>query len=163
MNSTNEEIAKEIVGNSLYLTLASFDEIPWVSPLFFAVTPRYEFVFISSTTSRHARAIRAHSAVSWCVFLASEAPESTDGVYFEGIAREIRPQDEHVQFYADVLYDRRFPDAAERAAHPANPAYWEETGRRLYVLTPTVASKVDKEDPAGVSRADVDLAAMIEG
>jgi uncharacterized protein YhbP (UPF0306 family) len=145
-----------IIQSSDYLSLGtSSNGQPWVSPLYFAVTPELDFVAISAVSSRHARNLRSNQSVSWCIFLGSEPPESTDGVYFEGIGEEVEP--DQAQALADILYDRRFPDPKERADHPANPEYWESTGRRLYRFHPTNVSKVDLDDPAGVSRSAVPL------
>lgn len=149
--------AVEIIRDGFYVALATVSPSgnPWCTPLYYAVTSNLEFITLSSTTSIHASNLRGNSEAAWCIYTGALPPEASDGVYFGGSGQEVEPN--AAQTYADELYDQRFPDPAERAKHPANPAYWESTGRRLYLLRPNHAWKVNPDDPAGVSRIELDL------
>lgn len=158
MSQDSIQLARQIMSESRFLALAtsSSDCIPWSSPLFFGVTEQLTFVCISSVDSTHAANIRSTGVASWSVFWGDKRPEDTDGVTFAGSAREIVAAEELTDF-GNVLYDQRFPDPIERTQHPVDSAEWLRTGRRLYVFEPTSAFKVNKEDPHGVSRIELDL------
>jgi uncharacterized protein YhbP (UPF0306 family) len=155
------KVASQIISEGTYISVAtsSPDAIPWCSPVFYGVTEELTFIFISSVKSRHATNIRATGRASWAIYWGEKGPEATDGVIFAGSAREIAEATETLTF-GNILYDQRFPDGAERSQHPVVPAEWESTERRIYVLVPNEAYKVDKEDPHGVSRISLDLAEL---
>jgi nitroimidazol reductase NimA-like FMN-containing flavoprotein (pyridoxamine 5'-phosphate oxidase superfamily) len=156
------EIARQVVSEGQYLALAtaSADGVPWISPLHYTVTPDLTFIFISSTTSRHADNIRHNGRASWTVFWGEKRPEETDGVMFGGSARELLG-DEALK-YGNILYDHRFQDPRQRERHPVDIARFEATGRAFYVLVPDEAYKLDKEDIYGVSRIQIHLPALVE-
>jgi nitroimidazol reductase NimA-like FMN-containing flavoprotein (pyridoxamine 5'-phosphate oxidase superfamily) len=155
------KIACQIISEGTYISIAttSSDAIPWCSPVFYGVTHDLAFIFISSVRSRHATNIRATEKAAWAVYWGEKEPEATDGVMFGGTAREIADESETIA-YGNTLYDQRFPDQAERSQHPVSPAEWEATERRIYILVPEEAHKVDKEDPHGVSRIPLNLAKL---
>jgi len=157
----NITVAQAIINEGIYIALATsaVDGTPWCSPVFYGVTPDLTFILISSIRSRHATNIRESGKASWAVYWGAKSPEETDGVMFGGFGREVTQESEALK-YGNILYDQRFPNVDERAEHPVHPAEWGKTGRRIYLLTPNEAYKVDKDDPYGVSRSLLRLEAL---
>lgn len=152
------EATRRIVANQTFLALAtsSPDAWPWCAPVFYAVTPDWDFLFISATNSRHGQHIRATGRAGWAIYRGSDSPEITDGVQFGGSADEL-PNEASTQALANILYDQRFPDPGNRTQHPANLDRFEETGRRIYRLRPQEAHKLDPAGAHGVERMPLDL------
>lgn len=154
----NYTIAKDILEQGRYLALATADEqgSPWSSPVMYAVTDKLDFIFISSATSHHGANIRGRPKVSWSVYWGEKGPETTDGVTFAGSGKQL-DEPSTALAYARILYDQRFPDPTERSEHPPIIEEFEATGRKIYLLVPTAVYKVDRSDPHGVSRQELDL------
>jgi nitroimidazol reductase NimA-like FMN-containing flavoprotein (pyridoxamine 5'-phosphate oxidase superfamily) len=83
--------AKEIIDRSMYLVLGTADEagLPWVSPVYFAVSDFSDFYWVSLPDAQHSRNLAARPEVSIVVF-DSGAPIGTgQGVYMSGRAEEL--------------------------------------------------------------------------
>ena len=68
---TNEELvklAKDIIKNNIYLTLGTADGDPWVAPLFYCVTEKYNFYFISQLDSLHTKQMLKNPKVAFSIF-----------------------------------------------------------------------------------------------
>lgn len=103
--------------------------------------------------------IRSRSRVSWSIYWGDKGPESTDDITFAGEAQQL-DNIQSTQLFADTLYDQRFPDPTERKTHPPILSDFEQSERNIFILRPTLAYKVDRRDPKGVSRRELDLSVL---
>lgn len=62
------KLAKDIIKNNIYLTLATADESPWASPVFYCVSDEYNFYFISQLDSLHTKNILKNPKVAFAIF-----------------------------------------------------------------------------------------------
>lgn len=156
------KVAQRVLSEGRYIALATSTKrgLPWCSPLFYALTPNLSFVFISSPDSRHAANIRDTGRAAWAVYWGEKPPEETDGLQFAGEARELGLDEEAIR-YGNVLYDQRFTVSAERHRHPITLEKLVASSRRLYLLLPEEAHKVDPTDPRGVSRLELSLSELM--
>lgn len=88
MKRTNNEIAKKIIEENIYMTIATSDEngIPWVAPLFYAVDDSYNFYFISQLSSLHSKHILKNPNVAFAIFDSHQKEGSGSGVQGSGKA-----------------------------------------------------------------------------
>lgn len=85
-------LARGILDAQHYLVLGTADASgrPWVTPVYFAVSPSYaDLVWVSSPTARHSRNIAERAEVSLVVFDSGTPPGEGQGVYMTGIAEEL--------------------------------------------------------------------------
>lgn len=84
------EKAKKIINDNLYLTLATTqNNMPWVSPVWYAVDKNYNFYFISENKSLHAQNIYKNANVAFSIFNSTEKPEDVNGLQINGTASEM--------------------------------------------------------------------------
>ncbi len=91
MNELLSQQAVQIIQTNLYLTLSTSDKqnIPWISPLFYATDDQHTFYWVSPKKSRHSINIEQNPRISWVIFN-STAPKWTGvGVYFTGNCYEV--------------------------------------------------------------------------
>jgi len=87
----NEESAKAILSQVLYITLATVgpDGLPWNTPVYAAFDEEYQFFWVSASQVRHSQNIKATHRVAIVVY-DSTAPAGTGkGVYIEARADEV--------------------------------------------------------------------------
>ena len=89
------QIAKDIIKNNIYLTLATTDgNLPWSAPLFYCVDDKYNFYYISQMDSLHIKHILKNPKVAFAIF-DSQAPEGQgNGVQVSGKAVLIDKEDD---------------------------------------------------------------------
>jgi pyridoxine/pyridoxamine 5'-phosphate oxidase len=90
------ELARAIIEESVYMTLATADESgrPWASPVWFAPASWSEFVWLSRPQARHSQNIAARREVAIVFFDSGVAPGSGRAVYVEATAALVG-EDEH--------------------------------------------------------------------
>ena len=85
-NSQLTTLAKQIIRENKYLTLATADQFPWAAPIYYAVNDQQEFYFISQLDSLHTQHIVKNHNVAFAIF-DSHQPEGTgNGVQGSGKA-----------------------------------------------------------------------------
>jgi len=90
MTADLKSLAKKIIENNFYLTLAtSANNETWVAPLWYAVDDKYTFYFISEKASKHAVHIKTNPNVAFSIFNSQEKPEDVNGLQISGRAQEI--------------------------------------------------------------------------
>jgi nitroimidazol reductase NimA-like FMN-containing flavoprotein (pyridoxamine 5'-phosphate oxidase superfamily) len=83
--------AREIIDRSLYMVLGTADEgrLPWVSPVYFAVSDYTDFYWVSLPDARHSRNLASRPEVSIVVFDSSVPIGTGQGVYMTARAEEL--------------------------------------------------------------------------
>jgi nitroimidazol reductase NimA-like FMN-containing flavoprotein (pyridoxamine 5'-phosphate oxidase superfamily) len=151
--------AREIIDNNLYLVLgtSSQDNVPWVTPLFFAVDDELRFFFLTGRDTRHSVNIQNNPGVSLVIYDSQATPEAADGVYVEGTASIIGLL--HLPHAIACLYRKRFPTEEDRRKHFHVPEdFWAGRPRRFYQVVPSSLSTLDKTNGDEVDRRiDLDL------
>lgn len=99
--------AKKILNEVIYLTLGTVgeDNVPWVSPLFYAVDEKYNFYWISPKDSWHAKNNKFNKNASWVVFDTNAPKWEGQGVYFVGKCEEMANSDE-VKMGLEYIFKR---------------------------------------------------------
>jgi len=117
MNENLVVEAKKILKSEIYTTVSSAgeDNVPWVTPLYFAVNDNYVFYWVSPKDSWHAKNIKHNSKLSWVCF-DSHAPKWTGmGVYFTGKCEELTEEAE-IKLGLTLIFNRleeKVPEAEE--------------------------------------------------
>jgi general stress protein 26 len=103
----NGNLAKEIMKNILYITLAttSKEGWPWNSPVYSAFDECYTFYWTSDRSAQHSKNITENSRV-FIVVYNSTVPEGTGtGVYIQAKAYVVTDEKE-IQRAVNYLYER---------------------------------------------------------
>lgn len=88
------ETAKSIIRDNLYMTIATSDgKRPWASPVFYAIDRDYNFYFISSLDSVHARNIAKNPQVAIAIFDSRETGDDANGLQISGAAALVGVKD----------------------------------------------------------------------
>lgn len=87
------KIAKGIIGENLYLTLATTDDIPWAAPLFYCTDDKYNFYFISQMHSRHTQHLLKNPTVAFAIFDSHQEEGTGNGVQGLGKAYKVAGED----------------------------------------------------------------------
>lgn len=88
---TNDDIAREILGASSYVVLATADAdgVPWASPVWFAMEDDPELYWVSYPGARHSQNISVRPQIAMVVFDSTVAPGSGQGVYMTATAEQL--------------------------------------------------------------------------
>ena len=89
---TQEELtnlAKEIIKKNIYLTLGTYDDEPWVSPLFYCLSDDFNFYFISQLDSLHTKHMLKNPKVAFAIFDSHAEEGQGKGVQAIGEVRMI--------------------------------------------------------------------------
>lgn len=86
MTQSNNEVARKIIKDNIYMTIATADEngTPWATPLFYAIDGSYSFYFISQLASLHSENILKDPSVSFAIFDSHQKEGSGNGVQGSG-------------------------------------------------------------------------------
>ncbi|MBI4080446.1 MAG: pyridoxamine 5'-phosphate oxidase family protein [Candidatus Levybacteria bacterium] len=92
------KLAKDIIKNNIYLTLATTDgKTPWSSPLFYCIDDSYNFYFISQMDCVHTKNVLVNPKVGFSIF-DSHAPEGKgNGVQASGSVNLLKGKNEIVE------------------------------------------------------------------
>ena len=92
----DEESAKAILSDLLYITLATVDPdgLPWNTPVFAAFDEAYHFFWVSASGVRHSQNIRATHRVAIVVYDSTTPAGEGRGVYIEATADEVSEEQE---------------------------------------------------------------------
>jgi uncharacterized protein YhbP (UPF0306 family) len=135
MNEELQKLAATIVGQGIYLTLATADPLPWAAPVYYCVDHQYNFYFSSQLDSVHSQHILRNPSVAFAIF-DSHAKEGTgNGVQGIGTARLLESVEEleHALHY----YSSNFVSCSVSDFDGSKPyRLFQITTERLFVLDP---------------------------
>ncbi|MBI3980675.1 pyridoxamine 5'-phosphate oxidase family protein [Candidatus Microgenomates bacterium] len=78
------KLARKIIKENIYLTLATGNKSPWAAPLYYCVDKDYNFYFVSQLNSRHVRNLSQNPHVSFAIFDSHQKEGAGNGVQGEG-------------------------------------------------------------------------------
>jgi len=135
--------AKEIIAQNIYLTMATSDGAgnPWVSPVYCAHDEHYNFYWTSTPVAQHSKNLKENGGkISFVIFDSSVHEGTGEGVYFEGVARELSDKKE-VEVASQHCYSRKnkppksvdnFLGASPRRMYKATPSrIWMNTFEKV--------------------------------
>lgn len=82
--STLAAKVKDIIKDNIYLTLATSNDIPWATPLYYCTDDEYNFYFISQLDSRHTKHIENNPTVAFAIFDSRQKEGSGTGIQASG-------------------------------------------------------------------------------
>ncbi len=135
------EIAREIIRENIYLTLATSDGgRPWASPLFYCTDDDYNFYFISLPDSFHSRHIGENPSVAFAIFDSRQAEGTGNGVQGSGSVERVPDGEleEALQWYKTDYIEL----TPQNLTAPAPYRMYKLMSERFYVLDPE--ARVDK-------------------
>jgi nitroimidazol reductase NimA-like FMN-containing flavoprotein (pyridoxamine 5'-phosphate oxidase superfamily) len=113
---TLTERAKEIIGQIIYITIATVDPAgqPWNTPVYSAFDDAYIFYWISSPAAQHSKNINANHRVFLSIYDSTVAEGTAEGVYIQAEASELIDKNE-IDHALKLLAGRKnkTPKAAE--------------------------------------------------
>lgn len=136
-----DKIAREIIKNNIYLSLATSDGItPWVAPLFYAVDVIYNFYFISQLDSLHSKHILKNPTVAFAIFDSHQPEGSGNGVQGSGKAYLLDESKlpEAMKWYKTTFIEMK----PESFTGDAPYRFFKLVPKHFYILDPE--AKVDK-------------------
>ncbi len=92
MKVSSVEIAKKILKDNIYMTLATADKDnnPWVSPMFYGYDDNFIFYWISPWDCLHSKLIEENPQVALTIFNTQEKAGEGNAVYFRGKAKVLK-------------------------------------------------------------------------
>ena len=149
----HKEKAKAIIHENKYMVLATSDKEskPWASPVFFAHDERYNFYFLSSINSRHAKNILSNPNVGIAIFDSRQKMGQTEGLQIEALAGQIGKNslDKAIEHYCM----KAFPNSGSglSPSERYNPdEYIEPHDLRFFKVSPEKIYIVDIEKRVAV-------------
>jgi|SRR3989344_3300082 len=82
--STLTDKVKNIIKDNIYLTLATSDDIPWATPLYYCTDDEYNFYFISQLDSLHTKHIVKNPTVAFAIFDSTQKEGAGTGIQASG-------------------------------------------------------------------------------
>ena len=92
---TGEAIARAVLDDNSYMTLATADEsgVPWASPVWFATEDYHQLYWLSAPSTRHSRNLAVRPELSIVVFDSTVQPLSGQAVYMMATAKQVPEAD----------------------------------------------------------------------
>lgn len=78
------QIAKNIIKNNIYLTLATSDKNPWAAPLYYCTDKKNNFYYISQMDCVHTQHILKNPTVAFAIFDSTQKEGTGNGVQGSG-------------------------------------------------------------------------------
>ncbi len=146
-NSDINQIARTIIRENKYLTLATADGEPWAAPLFYCVDDQWNFYFISQIHSRHIQHILKNPNVAFAIFDSHQEEGKGNGVQGSGSVKQLEESelDEAFRWYRTSFVEMN----KESFTGDAPYRFFKLIPKKLYVLDPE--AKVDKRVEVFVS------------
>jgi uncharacterized protein YhbP (UPF0306 family) len=145
---SNEDIARQIIKESTYMTLATSDgDEPWACALFFGVDASFNFYFVSSCRTKHVGNVLKNPKVALTIFDSHAVSGQANGVQLSGTCERLTG--DKVQVGIDAIYGKRYPDSAEHESHNLTVEEFskpdtDSLARHIYRIKPEHVYTLDK-------------------
>lgn len=135
------KIAKDIINNNIYLTLATANGNPWAAPLYYCIDDKYDFYYISQIDCAHTQHILKNPNVAFAIFDSHQKEGTGNGVQGSGKAYFLEKDDEIDK--ALKYYHTAYIELKLETLKPPNPyRMFQLVTEKFYVLDPE--AEVDK-------------------
>jgi uncharacterized protein YhbP (UPF0306 family) len=139
------ELAKKIIKESIYLTLAtSWKDKPWASPVCYFTDAEGNFYYASQMHSVHTKNILKNPKVSWAIFDSHAAEGTGVGVQIKGRATLVGPR-----AYQRIVHSGGRDSIRAVLDYPLYRLF-KLTPQRMFVTDPE--SEVDKREEVSLKR-----------
>jgi uncharacterized protein YhbP (UPF0306 family) len=152
------KLAKEIIENNQYVTIATTNEKgkPWISPVAYTLDNDYNLYFISMPTSKHGKNIEVNNNIAAAIFDSQQLWGDGIGLQIEAKVEIVKLKDipRAIKLYAF----RKYPYGGlntEKAMHFAKSMVLDGKKYKIYKITPKT---VYMNDP----NADTDVRVKIK-
>lgn len=134
MQKQLEDIARNVLKNNIYLTLATIGDYPWAAPVYYCLDNSYNFYFISQLQSVHIQHIFHNNRVAFAIFDSQQKEGTGNGVQGSGRVYQIDEKDlsqalqwYHTDFVSSTL---------ESFIYPAPYRLFKLIPEHFYILDP---------------------------
>lgn len=127
-------LIRQIISDNSFMTIATSDgNIPWVSPVFFAMDENHTFFWHSGKDTKHSRIIAKNPEISVVIFNSRNA--EVPGLYMRGQAMEA--EEGELQHGLEILFDKAVLYQDKKEELLSHPEDFQGEGRlRLYKFVP---------------------------
>jgi len=108
------KIAKDIIENNIYLTLATADSKPWAAPLYYRIDNKLNFYFVSPINSLHSRHIQKNPVIAFTIFDSHQPKNKGNGIQASGKAYILKGKklQEGLKWFRTSILNSKDPDFA---------------------------------------------------
>lgn len=143
----NTEIAKKIIAENIYLSIATMSTKPWIASIRYQVDDDYNFFFASKKDTRHVADILQYAFTACSIFDSHQEDGTGQGIQMEGVTTLLE---------GDKLEDavkKIWPDDIEGKLQN----FSGESIYRLFTFHPEHVFILDPKDIAADRRIEVNL------
>lgn len=140
MNMTRRNIAKKIIQDNFFFTIASSENnIPWITPVFYSFDDHFNFYWYSGKNTTHSRNLMHNKNASIVIFNSqfkeSDPTEEGFGVYMRGVVSEVTSAT--IVKALRVYFARAVKEDAEREKNILHAKdFLGSSPLRMYMFTP---------------------------
>ncbi len=134
------KIARKIIAQNTYMTIATMDREPWAAPVFYKTDDKYNFYYASLNDTLHSRNIAKNGRVAFAIFDSRQKEGTGNGVQGCGTAKRLRGQDVSgaLRWYRTSFFPCRPETFRKRRYY----RLYKITPEHFYILDPD--SHIDK-------------------
>jgi uncharacterized protein YhbP (UPF0306 family) len=109
MDTELDQLAKKVIEENQYLSLATIDSLgnPWICVLAYAYDADWNILFVSLPTSRHSRNVAEHATISFAIYDSRQLVGQGFGIQGEGTVREL--SESELSVAEPVYFGRKYP------------------------------------------------------
>jgi len=153
------KLAREIIENNQYVTIASSDNKgnPWISPVVYVYDANWNLYFVSMTNSRHCINIRENKRVAVAIFDSQQLWGEGVGLQIEAIAEAVNLKDSLK--IAKIYGLRKYPYGGintQRAMNFIKSMVFDGKKYKIYKIIPKTVWMNDPNSDIDV-RVQIDL------
>lgn len=115
-NSELKKLAKEIIEQNQYMTIASVDEFgyPWASPVAYVYDKKYNLYWVSVPESKHQKNIENNSKISLSIFDSHQRWGEGTGIQIEAFVTKVPSKD--LLSVSKLYFTRNYPYKSSKRA-----------------------------------------------
>lgn len=127
------QLARDIIKNNIYLSLATADGEPWVAPVYYCVDDKYNFYFMSQMDSLHTQHILKNPVVAFAIFDSHQKEGTGNGIQGKGKTYLLKEEE-----WDEVLkwYHTSFIDLTKEVLKNSPYYFFKIVPEKFYILDP---------------------------
>lgn len=143
----NNNLARKIIAENIYMTIATMGEKPWISAMRYSLDDSYNFYFASKTDTKHVEHIKKNSFTACSIFDSHQKDGTGQGVQMEGKSFLVEGQE------LEKVIKKLWPGKVDKLIKN----FSGESIYRLFEFVPEHIFILDPEDIAADRRIEVKL------
>ena len=147
-----EELAKDIIKKSQYMTIASVDArgVPWASAVCYACDTNYNFYWVSLPSSKHQANITHNSKIAFTIFDSHQ--DWGEGIGVQGEATVEKVKLSEIAHAQKTFFNRDYPFGKSNVISAYGEGLKSLLKGKIYLFYKAIPTKIWVPDP----EADVD-------